>query len=312
MTHSQPCVQASYALCRRKARQSGSSFYAAFLLLPRQKRRAMDALYAFTRHTDDLADNAEPLEVRREALAQWRGAVEAVLEKIANTDRSVAPLRGVFRAGGTVPGETLLPALADTVRRFAIPREHLLAVIDGVAMDLSRVRYETFDDLTAYCERVASAVGLACTHIWGVRGEAAFEPARKCGIAFQVTNILRDLREDIEQGRVYLPLEDLRRCEYSVEDLAAGVVDERFERLMELEIDRARRFYHEGAELFDWLEPDGRRVFGMMTTVYHRLLEQIARRPNEVFRRRVGLSRWRKLGIAARWALLPARRSALP
>ena len=312
MTHAQSGVQASYALCRQKARQSGSSFYAAFLLLPRRKRRAMDALYAFTRHTDDLADNPEPLEIRRETLAQWRGAVEAVLTETANTEYLEPPPWCGIRAGGTVAGEALLPAVADTVRRFAIPREHLLAVIDGVAMDLGPVRYETFADLSTYCRRVASAVGLACTHIWGFRGEQAFEPARKCGIAFQVTNILRDLREDIEQGRVYLPLEDLRGCAYSVEDLASGVVDERFQRLMELEIDRARRFYHEGAELFDWLEPDGRRVFGMMTTVYYRLLEQIARRPSEVFRRRVGLSRWRKLGIAARWALLPARRSALP
>lgn len=312
MTDAQPVVQASYALCRRKARRSGSSFYAAFLLLPRRKRRAMDALYAFTRHTDDLADNAEPVEVRRETLAQWRGSVEAVLQKTANTERSAPPLGGRVRADGAVPGKALLPALADTVRRFAIPAEHLVAVIDGVAMDLSRVSYETFDDLIAYCERVASAVGLACTHIWGVRGAGAFAPARKCGIAFQVTNILRDLREDVEQGRVYLPRDDLRRFQYTVEDLAAGVVDERFEGLIEMEIDRARRLYHEGAELFDWLEPDGRRVFGMMTTVYYRLLEQIARRPSEVLRRRVGLSRWSKLGIAARWALLPARRSALP
>jgi len=312
MTHTQPVVQASYALCRQKARQSGSSFYAAFLLLPRRKRRAMDALYAFTRHTDDLADNAEPVEIRRETLARWRGAVEAILAETTNTGCLASPPSGKVRAGDAVPGEALLPAVADTVRRFAIPVEHLFAVIDGVAMDLSRVRYETFDDLTAYCERVASAVGLACTHIWGVRGEGAFEPARKCGIAFQVTNILRDLREDIDQGRVYLPLDDLRRSGYSVEELAAGVVDPRFDRLMELEIDRARRLYHEGAELFDWLEPDGRRVFGMMTTVYYRLLEQIARRPSEVFRCRVGLSRWSKLGIAARWALLPARRSALP
>jgi len=312
MTDAQSVVQASYALCRQKARRSGSSFYAAFLLLPRQKRRAMDALYAFTRHTDDLADNAEPVDVRRETMAQWRGAVEAVVEQIATTDHMASPPKGDIRADGAVPGAALLPALADTVRRFAIPTEHLFAVIDGVAMDLSGVQYETFDDLAAYCERVASAVGLACIHIWGVRGEHAFEFARKCGIAFQVTNILRDLKEDAEQGRVYLPRDDLRRFGYSVEALGAGVVDPRFERLMQLEIDRARRLYREGAELFDWLEPDGRRVFGMMTTVYYRLLEEIARRPSEVLRRRVGLSRWSKLRIAARWALLPARRSALP
>jgi phytoene synthase len=153
---------------------------------------------------------------------------------------------------------------------------------------------------------------LACIYIWGFRGDEALEPARKCGIAFQMTNILRDLEEDAQQGRVYLPREDLRRFEYSEEDLRAGVVDARFDRLMQFEIDRARRFYHQGADLFDRLEPDGRRIFGMMISVYHRLLERIGRRPREVFGRRVRLSRWQKLSVAARWALLPAGRSALP
>jgi phytoene synthase len=213
--------------------------------------------------------------------------------------------------GGTLPGEAFMPALIDTVERFHIPAEHLVAVVDGVAMDLDRSSYETFDDLVTYCERVASAVGLACIHVWGFRGREAFEPARKCGIALQLTNILRDLKEDAEQGRVYLPREDLRRWGYSVEDLAAGVADERFERLMGFQIDRARRFYQEGAELFGRLKPDGRRVFGMMMSVYRRLLERIASRPGDVFCRRVGLSRWEKLSIAARWALLPAGRSAL-
>jgi phytoene synthase len=272
----------------------------------------MDALYAFTRHTDDLADNAEPLEVRREALTRWRASLEAALGRELAWSLGGAPQQAVLGCGSTVGGEALLPAVADTVRQFRIPVEHLLAVIEGVAMDLGQVQYETFDELTTYCQRVASSVGMACIHIWGFRGEQAFRPATKCGIAFQMTNILRDLKEDAEQGRIYLPQEDLRRCEYSVEDLAAGVADERFGRLMELEIDRARRLYHEGAALFDWLEPDGRRVFGMMTTIYDRLLERIARRPSDVLHRRVGLSRWQKLGIAARWALLPARRSALP
>jgi phytoene synthase len=284
----------------------------------------MDALYAFTRHTDDLADNAEPIPKRREALAQWRASLEAALaerprpaQRASRRDVGTGQDRRAGQDGepdalGGAAGHALLPAVVETVRQFNVPPEHLFAVVDGVAMDLDHRRYETFDQLAAYCEKVASSVGFACAHIWGFFGSGAFEPARKCGLAFQVTNILRDLREDAEQGRVDLPQDDLRASGYTEADLMAGVVDARFERLMALEIDRARRFYHEGAELFPCLEPDGRRVFGMMTTVYHGLLERIARRPGDVFRRRVSLPRWQKLAIAARWALLPARRSGLP
>jgi phytoene synthase len=312
LSYPQPATCASYLSCRQMSRRAGSNFYPCFLLLPKPKRRAMDALYAFTRHTDDLTDNPEPVPVRRAALLRWRASLEAALSKAPETLADDGPRQDPRAGADRPPADVLLPALADTVERFCIPAEHLFAVIDGVAMDLDRASYDTFDDLVTYCERVASAVGLACIHIWGFRGKEAIEPARKSGIAFQLTNILRDVKEDAQQGRVYLPLEDLGRFGYSWEDLRAGAVDERFDRLMQFEIDRARRFYHEGAELFDRLEPDGRRIFGMMITVYHRFLERIGRRPRDVFRGRVGLSRWQKLRIAARWALLPAGRSALP
>jgi len=340
MSRSRHAISASYALCRRTARRAGSNFYTSFLLLPRSKRRAMDALYAFTRYTDDLVDNSQPAAVRREALAQWRTSLEAVADdrpvgsvvaglltepplrrpKVSAESRICGrdsggverPAPSALRVEDEMPGEALLPALRHTVERFSIPPEHLLAVVDGVQMDLDRASYETFEDLLTYCRRVASAVGLACIHVWGFRGDVALEPARKCGIALQITNILRDLNEDAQGGRVYLPLEDLRHFGYSVDDLCAGVVDERFVRMMKFQIDRARRFYREGAELFDCLERDGRRVFGMIMSVYYRLLERIERCPSEVFRRRVRLSRREKLCIAARWALLPARRSALP
>jgi phytoene synthase len=312
MSRPDPAISASYVACRQLARRAGSSFYPCFLLLPGPKRRAMDALYAFTRHTDDLADNPEPASVRREALSRWRASLESALSGDVAAPADAGSGSDQRQPGDHPPGEGLLAALADTVARFRIPAEHLFAVIDGVAMDLDPARYETFDELVTYCRRVASAVGLACIHIWGFRGNEALEPADKCGIAFQLTNILRDLREDAEQGRVYLPIEDLRRFDYPFEDLRAGVADERFDRLMQFEIDRARRLYREGGELFDRLEPDGRRIFGMMITVYHRLLERIARRPRHVFDGRVGLTRWQKLRIAARWVLLPTGRAALP
>jgi phytoene synthase len=187
-----------------------------------------------------------------------------------------------------------------------------LAVIEGVEMDLEGRRYRTFGELTEYCERVASAVGLVCIHVWGFRGEGALGPARRCGLAFQLTNILRDLREDAARGRIYLPLEDLDRCGYSPDELARGVADERFDRLMAVQMDRARGLYREGAELFDWLEAPGQRIFGMMAATYYGLLEAIASQPRRVLRGRVRLSLLERLRIAARWILLPARRSALP
>lgn len=254
----------------------------------------MEALYAFMRHTDDLADNPRPAPERREALWRWRAALDAALA--GSADVAVE-----------LPGTPLMPALADTVRTFQIPKEHLHAVIDGVEMDLKRPHYETFDDLAEYCRRVASAVGLACIYVWGFRGDTAFGLAHQCGVAFQLTNILRDLKEDAQQGRVYLPLEDLRACDYSADDLARGVVDARFDRLMALELDRAEQLYRDGAELASYLEPDGRRIFGMMMTVYHRLLIEIRRRQHEVLVQRIRLGTWQKLRVALRWTLLPPR-----
>jgi len=284
-------IDASYAACRRVSRQARSSFYPTFMLLPRAKRRAMEVLYAFMRHTDDLADEPQPARPRQEALVHWRAAFEhALLGQFDNRN-----------------GENLLPAVADTIRRFRIPPEHLRAVIDGVEMDLNRRRFETFEELEQYCDRVASAVGLACIYIWGFHGEQALEPARKCGVAMQLTNILRDLSEDVRQDRVYLPLEDLRQCSYTVDDLLAGVADERFIRLVTMEAARAERLYGEGAELMRWLEADGRRVFGMMTATYRELLRRITRRPADVLKYRIQLGRFRKLRITAQWLLLPPR-----
>jgi phytoene synthase len=315
MTRSAAGLEASYASCRRVARQARSSFYPSFLLLRGPRRKGMEALYAFMRHTDDLGDCPCPADQRRQALAQWRSALEAALAEASGCAdfRSLADFGSL---GGLAAkcdsasdaGSALLPALVDTVRRFHVPEEHLFAVIDGVEMDVAGRRYRTFAELAEYCHCVGSAVGLACIHLWGFRGAGAFEPARSCGLAFQLTNILRDLRQDAASGRIYLPQEDLDQCRYSAEELGRGVADERFDRLMAIEIRRAREFYGRGAGLFDWLEPPGRRVFGMMLATYSRLLEAIARRPRSVLAGRVHLSRWQKVRIAARWTLLPATR----
>lgn len=304
-------VQASYDFCDRWSREAGSSFCLAFLLLPGAKRRAMSALYAFMRHTDDLADNPQPAQLRSEALTVWRAALEHALLGRFERRADSPPKPDTPDPVQKRLGLAILPALADTVERFQIPPEHLRAAIDGAEMDLRKQRYETFAELQQYCQLVASTVGLACVHVWGFRSNEAFGPARQCGIALQLTNILRDLREDAENDRIYLPLEDLRRCDYSADELIRGKADERFDRLVAMEVARAKECYGEGAELMHWLEPDGRRIFGMMMSTYRALLTRIEQRPREVLARRVRLGRSQKLRIAARWALLPPRMAAL-
>ena len=182
-------------------------------------------------------------------------------------------------------GRAILPAVVQTVREFQIPPESLLAVLDGVEMDLEPRVYATFDELAVYCERVASAVGLACIHIWGFLGgeQRPRAPSRSAGLALQLTNILRDLSEDARRGRVYLPLEDLRACGYSAEELQNGVVNRPFLRLMEMEIDRAEQFYREAAELSRSLHKDGRRIFGLMMETYHALLRRHSPPPGRRF-----------------------------
>jgi phytoene synthase len=287
-------LDASYAVCRRMCRRASSNFCAGFLLLPRKKRPAMEALYAFMRHTDDLADGSAERGARADSLASWRAMLGRAL------------------LGDRIPPPSLLPALADTVRQYQIPHEHLLAAIDGVEMDLAPTHYETFEQLERYCEHVASAVGLACIHIWGFRGPEAFEPARRLGVALQMTNILRDLKEDVKNGRIYLPTADLLECSYSAKNLTASVVNRSFVRLMELEIERTEQLYRDGCELYEWLSPDGRRIFGLMISTYWSLLQKIAARPEVVLRGRVRVSRVKRLRLFARWLLLPPRRSSLP
>src|SRR5262249_35722932 len=185
-------------------------------------------------------------------------------------------------------------ALHHAVRTYAIPREYLVAVLDGVCMDLAPVRYETFADLYGYCYRVASAVGLACIHIWGFADERGLKHAEAAGIAFQLTNILRDLGEDAARGRVYLPSEDLKRFGYSSEQLSRGERNEAFRALMRFEVERARSYYEAGQPLAALLQPPGRAVFQVMTRTYRGLLEAIERRDYDVFSRRVRLSKWHK------------------
>jgi phytoene synthase len=285
-------VSRSYAFCEALSRREAGNFYHAFRILPGGQRRAMCALYAFFRIADDLADEDGPVEEKRARLETWRGQLHAAL-------------------AGTWT-HPIHPALTRTIETCGIPVAHLEDVLDGVCMDLDVARYDTFADLYGYCYRVASAVGLCCIHVWGFRSEArqaAAAYAEAAGIAFQLTNILRDLGEDVARGRVYLPREDLQRFGYDEEKLALGKCDEPFRALMRFEMDRARRYYDASRPLERLLSRSGRAVFGVLWRTYRALLDEIERRDFDVFRERVRVSTWRKLWLAARalpirWGLL--------
>lgn len=283
-------IEASYNHCQRLARRAASNFYFSFLLLPRAKRRAMCALYAYLRKVDDLSDQ-EGVDA-----AESRRALENLRAKLMAGSRRQA----AGSAKQQDESDLILPALCDTIERFQIPVEYLTAAIDGVEMDLDGAEYHTFDELETYCYRVASVVGLACIHIWGFRGTEAIELARRCGIAFQLTNILRDLKEDAERGRVYLPAEDWKRFGYTVEELKRGEINSRFSPFIQFQIDRAKTYYRAADELEPLLSYDGRRAFRAMCQTYRGLLDKIEHQPSAIVAHRVRLSRWKKCGIALR------------
>ncbi len=280
----------SYDHCRRLARSTARNFYYSFLTLPRDRRQAMCVLYSFMRVTDDLGDSHEPRAVREAALKHWKASL--------------------LQACGNGPCDhPVLPALVDVTRRYGLPVDSLLDVIAGVEMDLEPVALATFEQLADYCYHVAGAVGLACIHLWGFHDPRAPAAAIDCGTAFQLTNILRDLGEDAARGRCYLPREDLDRFQLTPADLAAkslpargaasGRRDDRFERLMQFEVARAREYYARAAALDDYLDPPGKPIFETMLRIYGGLLDEIERRRYDVFSRRVELSSWRKICLTA-------------
>jgi phytoene synthase len=207
-------------------------------------------------------------------------------------------------------GLQVLPALRDVVERHSIPQRYLLDVIRGVGMDLDHpardfdaadltCRYQTFDELRDYCYHVAGVVGLCCIHVWGFRGEIAIERAIDCGLAFQLTNILRDLAEDADAGRVYLPQEDLDRFGYSPTDIRLRVNNDSFQALMKFQVDRADDYYTKARELFQHLDPVGRPILQAMVRIYGGLLGEIRKRDYDVYSRHISLPTWQKLLIAA-------------
>jgi 15-cis-phytoene synthase len=267
----------SYVYCERVARRQAANFYPAFRVLPRPQRRAMCALYAFLRLTDDIADGPGDAAEKQAQLSAWRAGLLAALRE--------EDLHRVH------------PALRDTVQGFAIPAWYLEAVIDGVEIDLRPVSFRRFAELYRYCFLVASTVGLACIHVWGFRDRAAKVYAEHAGIAFQLTNIIRDLPEDLARDRVYIPAEDFALFGCEARDLPEVRRSERVRDLIRYEVERARLYYKSAERLYPLLDRTGRAVFQVLMRTYRGLLDEIERRKCDVFSRRVSIGRWRKVGL---------------
>lgn len=277
----------AYSVCRSITRTAAKNFYYSFLVLPRRKREALCAVYAFMRRCDDISDdNSAPISDRRTKLADWLDALQNA-------------------AAGRPTDDPVLLALADTQRRYKIPLELLEQLAAGTAMDLQEeeqedepgfarsaifLRYQTFDDLAQYCYRVASVVGLVCIKIFGYR-EAAAEPlAERCGMAFQLTNIIRDVKEDAAMGRVYLPQEDLNRFGLTADDLSGTPDAVRLRPVLAMEADRAREFYRAAEELIPLVNEDSQPALWVLVTIYRSLLEKIAAKQFDVFGDKISLT----------------------
>jgi 15-cis-phytoene synthase len=269
-----------HRICEEILRASGSSFALPIRLLPAAKRQGTTALYAFCRRADDIVDDVgDPVEARRSLDAFATATSAAIADEGSD--------------------EPVLRALADTVCRYAIPTETILAILDGVRMDLDQSVYDTVVDLDAYCRRVASAVGVAAIHVWGFVNAEAIDLADDCGIAFQYTNILRDIPEDLGRSRIYLPAEDLEACGCTRDDLRAGRLHEGFDRLASRLVERAEARFARAAALDGMISPDGRRTFRAMFGVYRSLLAAVKRAGRTIFIRRVKPSKARLLTAAA-------------
>jgi phytoene synthase len=276
-------LEESYLHCERVARERAKNFYHSFRILPREKRRAMCAVYAFMRECDDLSDEPREggVQASKAALNEWRHDLALALD-------------------GGAPSHPLWPAFAHTAKSFAIPPHIFHEMIDGVSSDLDPRRIETFDDLYRYCYLVASVAGLATIHIFGFHHPDAPALAEKCGIAFQLTNIIRDVAEDARNARVYLPASDMNRFGDTEADLLASRVSDPLRALLEFEARRAENYFAESRPLIAMVSQDSRGALWALIEIYRRLLQRIRAREFEVLSQRVRLSGVEKGLLAAR------------
>ncbi len=279
-------VEEGYRACEALTRARAGNFYYGIRLLPVQKRRAMCAVYAFARHVDDIGDGDED-PARKLAL------LTAVREQLEDPDREPRAL-----------------ALADAEQHFGLPHDALLDLLAGVEMDVRGETYRTFPELVTYCRRVAGSIGRLSLGIFGSPDRRRAEPlADDLGVAMQLTNILRDVREDLDRGRVYLPREDLER--FDCADLSAASSDS-FVALVGYEVVRAREWFDRGLQLLDLIDGRSGACVGAMTGIYRRILDRIERDPESVLHRRVSLPPWEKTWVAFRSLTAGATKTPAP
>jgi len=288
----------AYSVCRSIARSSAKNFYYAFLALPKTKRQALCAVYAFMRRCDDIADDDSlPLRNRRQKLADWLDAVHRALL-------------------GHPTDDPVLIALTNTQQRYKIAPELLDQLAYGTAMDVQEspadsrtgvsaphVQYRTIEDLRVYCYRVASVVGLVCIRIFGYRDRAAEPLAENLGLAFQLTNIIRDVKEDAVMGRVYLPQEELEKFDISPSELHSNGDSARLRMLLGSIADRAREYYRAGDELIPMVDEDSQPALWVLVTIYRRLLDKIAACDYDVIKQKVALTTREKITILGKGLL---------
>src|SRR5260221_483869 len=291
-------VRASYSECHEIARSAHSNFYPAFFLLPKAKRDGIVALYAFMRLIDDVSDERADVTAKQRGLARWRAALdEAVTGQSQAFDGNAARS---LQADDLYGEREVLPALVNTMERFRMPARYLHDLISGAEMDLTIQEYPTFERLKEDCYRVAGTVGVTCTHIFGFSDSKALDLAEKLGLAFQLTNIIRDVREDHAAGRIYLPEEDLARYGVAEEDLARNEATLGERELLRFEADRPRKLYEEGAHLLGLIEEDSRGTLWLLVHTYSALLARIESVDFAVFGERVRLSKPEKIMLMAK------------
>jgi phytoene synthase len=278
-------IAVAYSVCRSITRSAAKNFYYAFLVLPMAKRQALCAVYSYMRRCDDIADDFKlPASERRQRLNAWLDAFHRA-------------------EAGHATDDPVLLALTDTQRRFKIPVELLDQLAYGTGMDIQdsanpttsgaaelQVLYRSFSDLRQYCYRVASVVGLVCIRIFGYRDPAAEALAENLGLAFQLTNIIRDVREDADMGRIYLPAEDIERFKIGPSDFRQAAIPERLRWLLAAEADRAREYYSSARELMLLIDEDSQPALWVLVTIYRRLLEKISDRKYDVFGKKIALT----------------------
>ncbi len=261
------------------SKKSKSSFYYAFNLLPNEKRDAMNTVYAFCRQTDDIIDEGnDPDDLKYEKLHKWR--VE--FEKAFNGNSEYL----------------LLNKLATTISKFNIPLDPFFELLKGMEMDIQRKTYLTFDDLVLYCYRVASTVGLMCIEIFGYKNKSAKDFAINLGIALQLTNILRDIKKDAKNGRVYLPQEDLKRFSYTENDIYLSSYNPNFVNLMQYEVERAKRYFERATNELDLDDKPSMFAARAMQHIYYKLLKKISDANYDVYNNNIKVSNFEKIGIS--------------